>query len=375
MQKAESIMENNFEKETIRKSSMAAEDTFDYLKITANVQGMIPCTFEETLEEITFEYDLTGLKPLKDIEQETEERKRQFLINFVGLHQVFDQYYIEINEKNIFYDENMLPYVKARDLYGREGKAEESDFLYAYKCIAGGLLSRKYKINQVLDSGLEILKKDKSLSDIVAAGNMQELVGILRSSRSDFIKNNEKKFRKVSKVKYSVWRTLAVIMLFIGIVAGGLVIYYGGFVIPKQKALVMANERFITKDYVGCIDSVKKMEVEDMDTHTKYILAVSYASTESFKQEEISEIISRLSINSNEKELEYWIYLGRLDVSQAENIALALSDDKLLIYAYMKEIDILENRNDMDGEEKKSRLDTLNSEIKALGEKYTAEEQ
>ncbi|MBP3459049.1 MAG: hypothetical protein J6K58_07555 [Lachnospiraceae bacterium] len=375
MQKAESIMENNFAKETIRKSSMAAEDTFDYLKITANVQGVIPCTFEETLEEITFEYDLTGLSSLKDIERETEERKRQFLINFVGLYQVFEQYHIDINEKNIFYDENMLPYVKARDLYGREGKAEESDFLYAYKCIAGGILSRKYKINQVLDSGLEILKKDKSLSDIVAAGNIQELVGILRSSRADFIKNKEKKFRQVSKVKYSIWRTLAIVMLLVGIIAGGLSTYYGGFIIPEQKALVMANERFITKDYVGCIDSVKKMEVEDMDTHTKYILAVSYASTESFKQEEISEIISKLSINSNEKELEYWIYLGRLDVSQAENIALALSDDKLLIYAYMKEIDILENRNDMDGEEKKSRLDTLNSEIKALGEKYTTEEQ
>lgn len=375
MQKAESIMGNNLAKETIRKSSMAAEDTFDYLKIAANVQGVIPCTFEETLEEITFEYDLTGLNSLKDIEQETEERKRQFLINFAGLYQVFEQYHIEINEKNIFYDENMLPYVKARDLYGREGKAEESEFLYAYKCITGGLLSRKYKINQVLDSGLEILKKDKSLSDIVAAGNIQELVDILRSSRADFIKNKEKKFRQVSKVKYSIWRTLAIVMLLVGIIAGGLSTYYGGFIIPEQKALVMANERFITKDYVGCIDSVKKMEVEDMDTHTKYILAVSYASTESFKQEEISEIISKLSINSNEKELEYWIYLGRLDVSQAENIALALSDDKLLIYAYMKEIDILENRNDMDGEEKKSRLDTLNSEIKALGEKYTTEEQ
>lgn len=375
MQKAESMAESNLVKETVRKSSMAAEDEFDYIKIAADVPGLIPCSFEELLEEVVFEYNLTGLKPLKDIEQETEEKKRQFLINFAGLYRVFEQYHIEMNERNIFYDENMLPCIKARDLYGREGKAEESEFLYAYKCIAGGILSRKYKINQVLDSGLEILKKDKSLSGIVAAEDAGELVRILRKSRTDFIENKEKKFRQVSKVKYRVWRIIAIVMLLVGIAAGGLAIYYGGFVIPKQKALVMANERFITKDYVGCIDSVKKMEVEDMDTHTKYILAVSYAGTESFKQEEVSEIISRLSVNSNEKELEYWIYLGRLDVSQAENIALALSDDKLLIYAYMKEIDILENRSDMDGEEKKSRLDTLNNEIKALGEKYTTEKQ
>lgn len=375
MQTEEKLTDQNYIRETIKKSSLAAEDTFDYLKMTADVQGLIPCTFEETLEEVTFIYDVTGMKALKEIEQETEESKRQFLINFVGLYEVYRQYHIVINERNIFYDENMLPYVKERDLYGRNGKADEGAFLYAYQCIAGGILSKKYKINQVLDSGLEILKKDKSMRSLINASNLQELTVVLRAQRDSFVSNKKKKIREVSKTKYLVWKVLAVIMLIVGIVSGCLSVYYGGFVVPEQKALVMANQRFITKDYVGCIDSIKNMDIEEMDIDTKYILAVSYASTESFKQDEIANIVSRLSVNSNEKELEYWISLGRLDVVQAENLALSLSDDKLLIYAYMKEIDLLENDNSMDGEEKKSRLDTLNNEIKSLGEKYTTEEQ
>lgn len=365
---------NNQIIEVVKKSSLAAEDTFDYQKITAVVQGLIPCSFEESLEEVTFLYDLTGLKALKDIEQETKEKKNQFLINFKKLYEVFEQYHIEINEDNIFYDDNMLPFIKERDLYGREKNADEKDFLHAYKCVAGGILSRKYHIDQVLESGLEILHREKSLARIIQAADIQELVETLKVIRDNFLKEKKENIKEVSKNKYLFWRITAIVMLITGITAGGLSIYYGGFIIPREKALVMANERFITRDYVGCIDSVKQIEIEEMDVHTKYILATAYASTESFRQDEISNIVSKLSINSNEKELEYWISLGRLDVKTAENLALALSDDKLLIYAYMKEIDILENESNIDGEDKKSRLDTLNNEIKALGEKYKTEE-
>ena len=53
---------------------------------------------------------------------------------------------------------------------------------------------------------------------------------------------------------------------------------------------------------------------------------------------------------------------------------MALSDDKLLVYAYMKEADILEGDTAMDGGEKKDRLDMLEQEIGNLGEKYKPEE-
>ncbi len=66
--------------------------------------------------------------------------------------------------------------------------------------------------------------------------------------------------------------------------------------------------------------------------------------------------------------------MGRLEVEKAENLAMALSDDKLLIYAYMKEYDLLENNTQIDGQDKKTRLDAIAKEIESLGKKYTVEE-
>ena len=141
-----------------------------------------------------------------------------------------------------------------------------------------------------------------------------------------------------------------------------------------QHAVISAENAFIQSDYTACIDSMKEILVEDMDVNIKYVLAVAYANSENFKREEIDVIVSRLAPTTNEKELDYWIYLGRLDVKTAENIALSLSDDKLLIYAYMKEIDLLESDTAVSGEEKKARLDQLEQEITKLGEKYKTEE-
>ena len=111
-----------------------------------------------------------------------------------------------------------------------------------------------------------------------------------------------------------------------------------------------------------------------MGVNIKYVVAVAYANRENFQKEEIDVIVSRLAPTTNEKELDYWIYLGRLDVKTAEDIALSLSDDKLLIYAYMKETDLLESDTTVSGEEKKARLDQLEQEITKLGEKYKTEE-
>ena len=111
-------------------------------------------------------------------------------------------------------------------------------------------------------------------------------------------------------------------------------------------------------------------EVDRLDIETKYILAVSYARSESFKKEEISNIIDKLSQASSEQEMEYWIYLGRNQLAEAQNTALTLSDDKLLIYAYMKEIDAVENDIQMDGNTKQERLTQLQNSIESIGKKY-----
>ena len=56
---------------------------------------------------------------------------------------------------------------------------------------------------------------------------------------------------------------------------------------------------FIQKDYRTCIDSLREVEPADMEKGTLYILAYSYANMESFRQDEMRNIIDNLSTSSN----------------------------------------------------------------------------
>lgn len=367
-------VKNQAEQVYVRKSNLVAKDEFDYTKITYKMPGLLECSYELVGEEIAFTYDLKGKKSILELAKETEERKLQVLINIASLYELNKQFQFRLSQDNLFYDENYLVYVKQRDVLGNEQKLGGDNFLEEYKCVVGGVLGDKYTISQLLQSGSIVIKRDKEFEDIIAANSVDEILGLLKKRRFYYIKEHKNNYVEIKKREYSVWKILAIIGLlgFLGFGIWGSYNYYK--VTPHLRHLVQANESYITKDYVHCIDSLSNVDVSEMNINTKYILAVSYASTESFKKEEIENIVSKLSLASNEKELEYWINMGRLEVEKAENLAMALSDDKLLIYAYMKEYDLLENNTQIDGQDKKTRLDAIAKEIESLGKKYTVEE-
>ena len=66
-----------------------------------------------------------------------------------------------------------------------------------------------------------------------------------------------------------------------------------------------------------------------------------------------------MTLNDTESKLDYWIYLGRSDTEQAADIALRLSDDQLLLYAYMKEKAITEENTELTGAEKSDKLNEI----------------
>jgi type VII secretion protein EssB len=358
----------------VKKSTLCANSRFDYEKIVYPVLGLIPCTYKEELEEILFCYDMTGMKPAEELLKESRENQFRFLINFMKLEKLCSNYHIKFTLENIYYDENFIPYVKFRDVYGKEEVYKEEDFLFFYKTFIGGILSKKYTVGNLQESGLELLKGEEGFREFYEAKSSFLLAEILRDKRNKFIENENRTMKRVKKNSYIMSTVLSVISSVGFVIAVGILIYMGWKVVPFQKKTIQANEAYIALDYVSCIDSVRDIEPEEMDVNTKYILAVSYAKSESLKPEEIQDIISKLSLSSNEKELEYWIYLGRLEAQKAQNLAKALSDDKLLMYAYMKELYSLEGDTTIEGEDKAARISQLEGFINALGEKYLKQE-
>lgn len=371
-------LENSIEQksmvEQIKKSEMSAADCFDFERLIYCSQNLLPCSYEEKLEEVDFTYDIKGKKTMVHILEEDKEKQYQLLINFEKLWDLYLHYAFPCTPENIYYDENCQLYIKRRDIYGNGKKPELETFMGYYHAFVCGTFSSKYSIDQMLDSGTGMLQNDKIFREICNIRTPEELAELLRGRKSAYIEKERQKRKLVSRKGYIIWR-IAAILCFLTMSAGiTYSVYASQQVIPMQRAVISAENAFIQLNYTECIDSMKEIPVEDMDVNIKYVLAVAYANSENFQKEEIDVIVSRLAPTTNEKELDYWIYLGRLDVKTAEDIALSLSDDKLLIYAYMKEMDLLESDTTVSGEEKKARLDQLEQEITKLGEKYKAEE-
>lgn len=368
-------MEQGLLYEMRKKSEMACKTTFDLGKLAAPIPSFLPVVYEEYLEEIAFTYDIRGMKPAEELMRESREKQYQFLINFERLEDVWENYRIPLTMDNLYYDENQIPMVKHRDLYGQGEQAKKEEYLFYYKTFIGGILGKRFGVEQIQESGLEILGKDRFFREYEKAESGEELSELLRTQKSLYEEKQKKSRIQVSRIGNRIKTVLALMAPIMLAVSLGALIYESRYVIPFQENVIAASQAYISGDYVGCIDSLKDVEMEDMDTSTKHILAVSYARSESLKREEMADIISKLSPYSNERELEYWISLGRMDMRKAEDLAQSISDDRLLLYAYMKELNQLESDTSMSGEEKQSRIDMLEGSIKSLGEKYTTDKQ
>lgn len=360
--------------ENIKKSTLGAKEHFDYEKLVYAMPCFLPCTYEEELEEVIFTYDITGMKPASELEQEEKEAQYQFLINFHIMEPLLETYKISLTEENLYYDENFLPFIKHRDLYNKGEGKEDGTFLAIYKTFIGGILSKKYDVKTLQESGLELLKQEAAFKEFYEATTIGELADALRRRKNEYQQRIRSTTVRVKKSSHQVKTIVSITASVLFIAAAAYLGYVSVKVMPFKEKVIKAYQGYTANDYVECIDSMKEIQPAHMDTSTKYILAVAYAKSESLKKDEIEDIIEKLSLNSNEKELEYWIRLGRLEAQEAQNLAKALSDDKLLIYAYMKELNYLESSTAIEGEEKESRISQLEQSIKSLGEKYSTDE-
>lgn len=357
-----------------KKSEMRAENKFAYEYITREQTGLIPMELTEEEEELIFTFSLDGLQPYSALGDEETEYQYRFLENIYRLYPVWQDYDLLLSEDNLYYDANFMPCVAFRDIREADDIPREEDFLEEYKKIAVGVLSRRFSYTQAQESGIEIVRKDKNAEFILEDTSLPEFYDEIRQRANEIYLDNKNNKVRLDKYKYRL-RNRAIIIT--AAILTAIIIYMGYqtlVVLPRSRAVIQASRAYTVQDYVECIDRLRKIEPSQMDTYTKYILAVSYARGEALSREELENVVERISIYSNETLLEYWIAIGRSAYDRAENMAQALSDDKLLIYAYMKELNYLEGNVTMDGEEKQSRMTELGNAITQIGEKYEPDE-
>ena len=358
----------------VKKSDLNAKIEFDYKKLERLSDPFIKAKYEENGEDVKITFDMSNLKNVSQLKNEKAEKKYRFLVNLTLLEESLKKYKFSMNPNNIFYDENYIPKIKMRDLYTsdelRHLQENHMSFVDVYKCYIGGILGNNYAIEQILQSGVNILKDEKAFERFFKCQSVKELEKELKD-RYQRIEEKERKTKVLVSKKFNVViTTVAITSIVLFFISSALFVWTNFFKLRKSQIVVKAMESYVEEDYVECIEDLKPLSVNSMDEKTKYILATSYAKTENLKKKEIEKIVSRIDVNSDVRELEYWIYLGRLDCKKSEDLAKSMSDDKLLIYAYMKEKNVLEQDSSKSGAKKQDRINELDENIKKIGDKY-----
>lgn len=369
---------NKIQKEiviTIKKSEYAAGSKFDYKRLEYPQERFLPCQIEENGEELVIKFQVENQLSFSEIHKERSDHKLAILLDAAEIIGMGKEYDITLNPENLFYDQCFRVKVMERDVYKRGIEFNEGKLLEEYKALIGYSLQKRYGFEHYRDGGLELLRKHKFLSkvyDCTCLAEIKELLYGEYKEKSEKIKETK---IIVDKNSFFLKKGYAVILSFLCVGMLGIGSYYMVVMQPKEQAVLASDRAFIENDYLKIIDVLKPLDADDLDLHHKYTLAFSYVKSENLSNEQRTNIISGLSVKGDERVLRYWVAIGRLNVAEAENLAMQCSNDELLLYAYLKEKSLVENNTQMNGEEKAGRLGTLSKEIEDLSKKYTMEEE
>lgn len=358
-------------KETIRKSRLTASNEFEFKKLVRKQERFLDCSMEEEKESLIITYEIRNLIPWTEIRHERRELMISALTDAGKLEQAAKIYHFSLAPENLYYDIQGRAYVKTRDVYGAGGEYSQEEFLREYKSLIGCTLVKKYKFQDYEQGGQDLLAEDAFLSGILECTDVSQILDRLHEEFFHCKSFHKEHFVEVSRAKN---RRRSIALGITGVLAAAGMLFLGWLLMwerPYQEAVIAANEAYLQSDYNGTIEAMKAVDVERMNVYQKYILAYSCVRCESFSDDNMRNILNTISLNGDEKIMDYWIYINRLNTDKAADIAMQISSNQLLFYAYIKEKSVVENDVSLSGQEKNERLSDIENRLKPLKEEFS----
>lgn len=363
----ESYLEEQF-----RRADLNAADEFDFERLQRPSAFFLPLQLTAEKETLRFVYDTDNLHPFMEIKKEDALTIYAALSDAADLWSVYKEFDFSLNPDNLYFDIHAKVCVKSRDIRSEEplDTVPEQRFLDAYRALIGATLQNRYRFEDYLQGGLELLKKDHFLSQIYSADSIDEIKTLLLQAFRKEKVQQQNRFRLVKKRSYFSRTMLLIVMTMAAAICAIVLIYLLLGPVSERRSELKAYRYYYDSDFIQVIDSLQEHSLAHMDIHTKCILAISYIKSENLTAEQKENILNQININGNAKYMDYWIELGRGNYSEAENIALQISDNELLLYAYMKERNYVESDDTLDGASKAAQLSQLQSQIDNLAREY-----
>lgn len=357
--------------ENVRRSQLSVSNAYELKKICRPQEGFLDCSVEEEQENLIFCYDIRHVFPWPGIRRERRELMLAALTDAGKLQKLAEMYCFTLAPENLYYDIQGRVYVKARDVYGADREYSREDFLREYKSLIGCTLVKKYQFGDYDEGGQELLKEDKFLSGIAGCGDVEQITEALHEEYFRYKKDREQRFTEVSK-SGDRGRKAALGATGILLAAGAAyLVYLLLWVQPYEEAAIAAYGAYLQSDYNGIIEAMEPVEIERMDSRQKYILSYACVRCESFSEESMNNILNTILLNGDERIMEYWICINRLDTDRAIDIAMQESSSQLLFYAYLKKKAVIEADPSLSGQEKNELLQDIDNKLEPLREEFS----
>ena len=347
----------------VKKSALNAETTYDLNLITKEDVALVPLTITKKDEGYEFKYDLKDLETISSDNVKSEMDKYRLLLNALDLYDISTDLKFNLHPDNLFIDISLKAKVAFRDVYARDDVFSESIFVKDYLCLLGSMLQDKYSYQDFIDSGIDLLSKDKVTKPFRSLTTIEDIRNLLiekyKKARVRYTDQltlvNKKSYKKLKW--YARATTFVMILLVMG--TGFLYFFENNFLRTINKGY----SAFVAVDYIEAIDTLSKVDINRMDVSTKYVVAVSYVRTDALTDVQKENILSNISLLSNERVLDFWVYLAQNQVEEAVDTAKLLDNDEYLVYAYMKKKDAIEKDASLSGSDREAQLNEVNQQL------------
>lgn len=358
---------------SVKKSSMVVREG-EYSMLNEKQDAFLCCKIEEMEEELQFIYDISHVKSLQQLRKDDKLKQIIVLGNIKELRKLKNKYSFSMSPDNLYYDMNGNVYVMHRDIVSKDYSGKQDYFIEEYKSLIGYVMQSRYSYEDYFEGGQSLLRKDKFLNKVYEAETIENLLLILEEQYDIIVENRNAHYIEVNRATYKNRNIYIVFSFFlISFLLGGLLYLYL-YKMKEQSSMLEVYGDYVVEDYVSLIDVGQTIHINNLDSRQKYVLAVAYVKSEDLTAEQKNNILALLMPEGDEQILEYWIMLGRGHVEEAENIAMQRSDDELLLYAYLREKQQLEENTELDGVQKNESLSGLQNKIDSLAEQYSIEE-
>ena len=331
---------------------------------------LVSCTLIQNEDLVNFKFNINGYYKDDDIQKLSKLDKLRFLINCEQLNNLRKSYGFSIQPENIVFDINLCPKIVMRD-------APESlnNFTNEYKALIGSVINPKYKYEDYYLGGKDLYKKKSILKKLKFLNSTDEIKNYLLEEYNKELENIKKNKLLVNK-KSIIATRIAVPVVCVAFI---LLCIKGYFVLfidaPFQKGLVSSANAYISEDYEGVQKSLKNINVNKIPVEEKFMLAKSYIITEGLTPEQKQNILAGISLKTDQRILNYWIELGRLNFDSAIDYSKQIGDNELLMFSLIKKSVYTKSDTTITGEKKAELIKQLDDEIKTLKEQIQKQDQ